>query len=248
MRTFVNTHQFQSTLPRGERRGGNIRAFHGIHYFNPRSREGSDYTIQKSSYEDGISIHAPARGATAAADFSSGFFSDFNPRSREGSDNLRWVAAIRHRNFNPRSREGSDEFCDNAYSPGCYFNPRSREGSDRRNGRYRPYCPQFQSTLPRGERLPIGNLTSQLFAFQSTLPRGERPVYGRYGGRTFRDFNPRSREGSDGHYYDCSATANEFQSTLPRGERLHTRLWIMQYVIQFQSTLPRGERPAIPPC
>ncbi len=134
------------------------------------------------------------------------------------------------------------------YSPGCYFNPRSREGSDRRNGRYRPYCPQFQSTLPRGERLPIGNLTSQLFAFQSTLPRGERPVYGRYGGRTFRDFNPRSREGSDGHYYDCSATANEFQSTLPRGERLHTRLWIMQYVIQFQSTLPRGERPAIPPC
>ena len=62
MRTILRG-QFQSTLPRRERR---IFLKTGIHllYFNPRSREGSD----------------PENG------FISFFISDFNPRSREGSD------------------------------------------------------------------------------------------------------------------------------------------------------------------
>ena len=37
--------------------------------FNPRSREGSDFYIHKSLKVKGISIHAPARGATAALDY-----------------------------------------------------------------------------------------------------------------------------------------------------------------------------------
>ncbi len=57
-------HEFQSTLPRGERR----RLAHLI--------VGSLF----------ISIHAPARGATAAALFFVQKVTDFNPRSREGSD------------------------------------------------------------------------------------------------------------------------------------------------------------------
>ena len=100
---------------------------------------------------------------------------------------------------------------------------------------------KFQSTLPRGERLPDLPETAQRYfvsihapargatqpllyptladAFQSTLPRGERP-----------------------RYFASVLHLVRFQSTLPRGERL----WAAQ--VQgasdlFQSTLPRGERP-----
>ena len=81
-----NLHSFQSTLPRGERLVSAINAsdvglvfqstlprgerpvtrghFSKLKYFNPRSREGSDWkrTIRISDIR--ISIHAPARGAT----------------------------------------------------------------------------------------------------------------------------------------------------------------------------------------
>ena len=58
--------EFQSTLPRGERRvPGSTRLPFGN--FNPRSREGSDIEFQfgKETHTVGISIHAPARGATS---------------------------------------------------------------------------------------------------------------------------------------------------------------------------------------
>ena len=82
---------------------------------------------------------------------------------------------------------------------------------------------KFQSTLPRGERLAIAFSYSLAIEFQSTLPRGERPqnqreiVDGSYisihaparGATIFvgkerlqkRNFNPRSREGSDSNFY-----------------------------------------------
>ena len=55
-----------------------------------------------------ISIHAPAKGATAARQSYRPAPRDFNPRSREGSDyRCTWQLHRRH-DFNPRSREGSD--------------------------------------------------------------------------------------------------------------------------------------------
>ena len=47
-------------------------------------------------------------------------------------------------------------------SKGIYFNPRSHEGSDEHFRAKRSYCLKFQSTLPRGERLPMGGV---LFLF-----------------------------------------------------------------------------------
>ena len=85
---FVRLHeQFQSTLPRGERRcrksgtrqamgisihaparGATVKCLLIIRlavYFNPRSREGSDpIRPSVSGKQCWISIHAPARGAT----------------------------------------------------------------------------------------------------------------------------------------------------------------------------------------
>ena len=55
--------------------------------FNSRSREGSDllcvYTLGDSK---NVSIHAPARGATATSFYSTLRLLGFNSRSREGSD------------------------------------------------------------------------------------------------------------------------------------------------------------------
>ena len=54
---------FQSTLPRRERPV--VASLPDLYnYFNPRSREGSDYGWEVSTVKEYISIHAPAKGAT----------------------------------------------------------------------------------------------------------------------------------------------------------------------------------------
>ena len=62
---FTTTQTFQSTLPRRER----LLVFTQFLYhldFNPRSREGSDLGVWCDfEYDTEISIHAPAKGATA---------------------------------------------------------------------------------------------------------------------------------------------------------------------------------------
>jgi len=86
--SLVSFSKFQSTLPRGERPKGLITPFTTWYDFNPRSREGSDpcrnrqgdrredfnprsregsdEVKQLSVTIEDISIHAPARGATAS--------------------------------------------------------------------------------------------------------------------------------------------------------------------------------------
>ena len=77
-----------------------------------------------------ISIHAPARGATAVG-FSVYYQrDDFNPRSREGSDHAYKTGLNYVTDFNPRSREGSDGTGNICRAYIFNFNPRSREGSD----------------------------------------------------------------------------------------------------------------------
>ena len=56
--------RFQSTLPRRERHFPGA-AHDGCRDFNPRSREGSDKEQLGSPLRYAISIHAPAKGATA---------------------------------------------------------------------------------------------------------------------------------------------------------------------------------------
>ena len=56
--------QFQSTLPRGERHIP-LMPTAQVPNFNPRSREGSDRRAKIRYAKAHISIHAPARGATA---------------------------------------------------------------------------------------------------------------------------------------------------------------------------------------
>ena len=120
---------FQSTLPRRERLRSAPHALHGFN-FNPRSREGSDGYVLRILHSSGISIHAPAKGATSFRIRIAIFRDYFNPRSREGSDGTRDSFIDLAGYFNPRSREGSDNGIVASYTRPLDFNPRSREGSD----------------------------------------------------------------------------------------------------------------------
>ncbi len=170
--------QFQSTLPRRERRR--------------KPKQGTNHV--------NISIHAPAKGATHRIrdlQRKDRFQStlprrerhrlhlikrsdmNFNPRSREGSDVAALAICDANTNFNPRSREGSDGKYLYGIRRQHHFNPRSREGSDaaldslNRKMEISIHAPakgatmeythsasyrQFQSTLPRRERRELAKV------------------------------------------------------------------------------------------
>ena len=146
-------------------------------------------------------------------------------------------------NFNPRSREWSDplKVAPLQVMPISIHAPASGAtdiiGRDVRTV-------QFQSTLPRVERrcgmgrgrckgaisihAPASGATQvkpsvskRRMRFQSTLPRVERHSKGHHHIQS-TDFNPRSREWSDGRRNSSNNTKRRFQSTLPRVERLVT--------------------------
>jgi len=80
--------------------------------------------------EIGVSIHAPARGATCLECYVLGSGYGFNPRTRTGCDTIRLKVDKEKRSFNPRTRTG----CDVGYA---------RYSTDRQT---------FQSTHPHGVR------------------------------------------------------------------------------------------------
>ena len=123
---------------------------------------------------DGISIHAPAKGATGVMPRSGSWDYDFNPRSREGSDWPSSSCFLNLSNFNPRSREGSDLS--------------SVKGS---------LTKLISIHAPAKGATTIVKSDIQGLQFQSTLPRRERPGSSFPSVPNLPYFNPRSREGSD---------------------------------------------------
>ena len=120
-----------------------------------------------------ISIHAPTRGATLGQINLSEPHTDFNPRSHEGSD-LECQKSWEPKNyFNPRSHEGSDYIRRAGNHIRCNFNPRSHEGSDGCSdiADQVDYISIHAPTRGATALIAIG---VALYKFQSTLPRGER--------------------------------------------------------------------------
>ena len=143
---------FQSTRPRGARRGKGQRQRwpHPVSIHAPT--RGATPAPACLVHLRPVSIHAPARGATlsASASFSAGArFQSTRPRgARRGSSRSqrsgvtfqstrprgarRWLLDIGldHPGFNPRAHEGRDIFFSSGivYSGG--FNPRAHEGRD----------------------------------------------------------------------------------------------------------------------
>ena len=122
-----------------------------------------------------------------------------------------------------------------------YFNPRSREGSDGGKHQCLTLTSRFQSTLPRRERLLGYFLLLKCYKISIHAPakgatgiKATMPMYnaisihapakgatrlGDVVSLTFKDFNPRSREGSDYVWDIFDRYCRRFQSTLPRRER-----------------------------
>ena len=190
---------FQSTLPRGERLAQLVYLVDGVHYFNPRSREGSDTaglhrmyhhrkfqstlprgerleTQKTSGSQSEISIHAPARGATYSPhEIKERLQINFNPRSREGSDLFSVIHLCSLQDFNPRSREGSD-----VYIPLWI------------------HLQHISIHAPARGATPFGRIFRLFAAISIHAPaRGATDDLLAFLGQD-QDFNPRSREGSDG--------------------------------------------------
>ena len=144
--------QFQSTLPRRERRLLNQKVCLKKSYFNPRSREGSDAPLFLLSN----------RGK------------NFNPRSREGSDKKSRSSYLLILISIHAPAKGATE-------PGKpYAHPTKisihapAKGATLMRILTITRSILFQSTLPRRERPDGYNLYNFPFLFQSTLPRRER--------------------------------------------------------------------------
>ena len=137
------------------RRGVLFYGAHGCGYFNPRTREGCDFSsiIRRRGATNfnprtregcdltfravfttifSISIHAPVKGATLYSCISCRWGNlYFNPRTREGCDII--MSRDKHAcisNFNPRTREGCDNSLRQMVTELQNFNPRTREGCD----------------------------------------------------------------------------------------------------------------------
>ena len=123
-------NEFQSTLPRGERRA-ELQALETVQAISIHAptRGATGRTCKDGNTVD-ISIHAPTRGATLASVMDISYSINFNPRSHEGSDNI-----------NREMPEYTFEFQSTL--------PR---GERRRKSQAVLQSHKFQSTLPRGER------------------------------------------------------------------------------------------------
>ena len=190
--------QIQNFNPRSHEGsdGRNVLLPPAILYFNPRSHEGSDTDRNCKSIITKISIHAPTKGATCDSSSSSSVTTDFNPRSHEGSD----------------------EKDDSEITAGAISIHAPTKGATPVS-HWKQCSQQFQSTLPRRERLSCGSLAYFLFYFNprshegSDGDRGISPPHSlkisihaptkgatmrvSVSGRIQTDFNPRSHEGSD---------------------------------------------------
>ena len=187
-----------------------------------------------------ISIHAPAKGATLFF-YPRGFlllFQSTLPRRERLNidDDIRSAA-----NFNPRSREGSDKPYD-VYSPGAIIISihAPAKGATSFNSFNLCALVDFNPRSREGSDIPYERLQTNI-----------------------DDFNPRSREGSDTIFTTLLKKRYQFQSTLPRRERpdrqkmyqitgcisIHapakgaTMIQLIRLTLaKFQSTLPRRER------
>ncbi len=170
-------HGFQSTRPRGARPEWGPSSRPRGSCFNPRARVGRDSSMEsmprfafrfqstrprgaRQRHERGrderagVSIHAPAWGATEVTPCVSYRLDCFNPRARVGRDRAIATSALQLPVFQSTRPRGARRA---RRSPGrrvhTCFNPRARVGRDLIVTAAGATAPEFQSTRPRGARL-----------------------------------------------------------------------------------------------
>ena len=121
---------FQSTFPRGERRGWipdyNFDGTISIHV----PTRGTTIVICIFYIVYAISIHVPTRGTTSfkLPSYTALLISIHVPT--RGTTSARFLTVVLRIYFNPRSHEGNDFLSSSSLSFKVDFNPRSHEGND----------------------------------------------------------------------------------------------------------------------
>ena len=142
--------RFQSTRPRGAR--PRLRARRSKQAcFNPRARVGRDANLDALCKAFGVSIHAPAWGATGYAT-PLGQPQQFQSTRPRGARRHRWCTSCEM----------------------LMFQSTRPRGARRTIGTRRTDTKAFQSTRPRGARRPSCAAWRTNSWFQSTRPRGAR--------------------------------------------------------------------------
>ena len=118
--------KFQSTRPHGARQSQQASPTdYGVSIHAPA--RGATAFWQRPIHQWAVSIHAPARGATRSSRSSNQ--TCFNPRARTGATTARLIQAPAPC-FNPRARTGATSGVTLSARYGNGFNPRARTGRD----------------------------------------------------------------------------------------------------------------------
>ena len=200
--------------------------------FNPRARTGRDRQIAESSRDLGwfqstrphgarrdqahaaggllgVSIHAPAWGATSGRTCSCRA-PRFQSTRPHGARPRRWPAWTRHRCFNPRARTGRDLFPSSALAKSRSFQSTRPHGARLCIIAGHGDLGAFQSTRPHGARPRAWYSYTATALFQSTRPHGARPQAAPQLPKFGPCFNPRARTGRDETPKTISARAQSF--------------------------------------
>ena len=238
---FREVCKFQSTLPRGERRFAicSPSLILGISIHAPA--RGATSTYQHTHYSTRISIHAPARGATDFSDFFKFFLRISIHAPARGATVDPFFGSLDHVISIHAPARGATFGTLRSIPAASLFQSTLPRGERLLCGANLKLVIQFQSTLPRGERHSASVSSDLHSAFQSTLPRGERRIINQYIIMSLVISIHAPARGAT-HSVAFSVFSLPFQSTLPRGERQNLSDCCF-YFLEFQSTLPRGERP-----
>ena len=189
---------FQSTHPRGVRRGYDTDRREEVSWFqstHPRGVRPGERAFPGP--RAGVSIHAPAWGATSATHVLSNVAEVSIHAPAWGATAYMAAFIAIKRCFNPRTRVG----CDNA----VHIPISSNVG--------------FQSTHPRGVRQDAESYEDAKEEVSIHAPAWGATISQGISTRKHWSFNPRTRVGCDNIAgYKCVETL-EFQSTHPRGVR-----------------------------
>ena len=126
--------------------------------FNSRARKRRDMADIAAQMHDGVSIHAPARGATRCPRLTVMWSSSFNSRARKRRDLRPCERSNLDRCFNSRARKRRDhvETILGGFMIG--FNSRARKRRDNHWWTWQEHLALFQFTRPQEARQPVVSL------------------------------------------------------------------------------------------
>ena len=237
----VYPDEFQSTRPQGARPALAAKRAAGSKCFNPRARKGRDQGGRRGREAHGVSIHAPARGATGhgrghgpvqvvsihapargatVAEFALAIVSLFQSTRPQGARLLDEMDIAIEQLFQSTRPQGARRSESPSSPAPTRFNPRARKGRDvsglddmRLSFLVSIHAPARGATraCAPGTALPL--------RFQSTRPQGARRCV-QQRAACISCFNPRARKGRDLPLPVITLVLFLFQSTRPQGARL----------------------------